>query len=33
MALREMEKAEAPIGHIHPVIVRENQLAAVESDD
>ena len=33
VALREMEKAEAPIGHIHPVIVRENQLAAVEADD
>jgi len=28
-----MEKAEAPIGHIHPVIVRDNQLAAVESDE
>ena len=32
VALREMEKSEAPIGHIHPVIVRDNQLAAVESD-
>jgi hypothetical protein len=32
-ALRQMEKSEAPIGHIHPVIVRENQLAAVEFDE
>ena len=33
VALREIEKAEVPIGHIHPVIVRENQLAAVEGDE
>lgn len=29
-ALRQMEKAEAPMANIHPVIVRENGLAAVE---
>ena len=30
VALREMEKAENPTAHVHPIIVRENQLAAVE---
>jgi hypothetical protein len=33
VALREMEKAESPIANIHPVIVRENQLAAVDADE
>ena len=33
VALREMEKKESPMAHIHPIIVRENGLAAVEADD
>ncbi len=30
VALREMEKAEAPICHIHPVIVKDNLSSQVE---
>ncbi|MCG2819884.1 MAG: hypothetical protein L6433_12945 [Actinomycetia bacterium] len=33
VALREMEKSESPAAHVHPIIVRENRLAAVEADD
>jgi hypothetical protein len=32
-ALREIDKRESPMAHIHPVIVRESGLAAVESDE
>jgi len=32
-ALMETEKRESPMAHIHPVIVRENGLAAVESEE
>ena len=33
VALREMEKKESPMAHIHPVLLRESQLSAVESDE
>jgi len=33
VALREMEKPESTTAHIHPIIVRDNQLAAVEADE
>ena len=32
VALREMEKRESPMAHVHPVIVREASLQAVEVD-
>lgn len=31
--MREMEQTENPASHIHPVIVREAGLAAVEADE
>ena len=33
VALRQMDQAESPVKHIHPVIVRESQIAAVKSED
>jgi hypothetical protein len=33
VALREMEKDESPAAHIHPIIVRENGLAAVDAEE
>lgn len=33
VALRQIEKAESPMAHIHPVLLRESQLAAIESDE
>jgi hypothetical protein len=33
VALRAMEKADSPMAHIHPVLLRESQLAAVEVDE
>ncbi len=33
VALRQIEKAENPMAHIHPVIVRENALTAVDADE
>ena len=33
VALREMEKRESPMAHIHPVIIKENGFSAVESED
>ena len=33
VALRQIEKAESPMAHIHPVIVQESQLGAVEAED
>ena len=32
-ALRETDNRESPMSHINPIIVRENGLAAVESDE
>ncbi|MCG2796834.1 MAG: hypothetical protein L6427_13425 [Actinomycetia bacterium] len=32
VALREMEKAESPIAHVHPIIIREAQLQAIEAE-
>jgi len=32
-AVRAMDKRDGPMAHIHPVIVREAGLAAVESDE
>jgi hypothetical protein len=33
VALREIDKRESPTAHIHPVIVKETGLAAVEVDE
>jgi len=33
VALRQIEKAESPMGHIHPVLLRESQLATVDADE
>ena len=33
VALRQMDQAESPIKHIHPVIVRESALTAVDADE
>ena len=33
VALRAIDKRESPMAHIHPVIVRETGLAAVEGDE
>ena len=33
VALRAIDKRESPMAHIHPVIVREAGLAAVEGDE
>jgi len=30
VALREMEKSESPLAHIHPVIVKDNSSSQVE---
>jgi len=32
VALRELDKGESPMAHIHPIIVQESGLAAVESN-
>jgi hypothetical protein len=32
-ALREIEKREAPMAHVHPVILRDVGLAAVEREE
>jgi hypothetical protein len=33
VAQRAMDKREGPIAHIHPVLLRESGLAAVESEE
>lgn len=33
VALREIDKRESPMTHVHPIIIRENGLAAVEAED
>jgi hypothetical protein len=33
VALRQIEKAESPMAHIHPVLLRESQLATVDADE
>jgi len=32
-AQRAMDKRDGPMAHVHPIIVRENQLAAVDADE
>jgi hypothetical protein len=32
-AQRAIDKRESPLAHIHPIIVRETELAAVEDDE